>query len=267
MIGTSAPLLASPSLTHVLSNFTRWPKLDQPITHDPQATNPTDSRNAATSFMDAHGHVSSAITQRDRKRRGRPPASTTTSKNRPMQGHRKGKRKTGRRRGRPPRKAPIPIQQTASSTSDSDVSDPSAHVTTDQGPSAPPNNLRYGLRRDRAPRFCCGTCGLRDCTFNLLIDGDDPIRPRGILAINETIKSLMVNRLVIRNENTYSGVERSQSLSIELIMTKLNESESTKAHCPRFKEWTHDHYGLEFTLPVTIPPALSNIAIGPFNYE
>ena len=77
----------------------------------------------------------------------------------------------------------------------------------------------------------------------------------------------MVNRLVIRAEKIYTGVERSQSFSIEHILMRLNESEVTRAPCPRFKEWTHDDHGLEFTLPVTIPPAPPNIAFGPFNYE
>ena len=67
-----------------------------------------------------------------------------------MQSCRRGIRKRGRPRGRPSKKAPIPTQQTASSTSDSEISDPNAHVTTDQESSAPPVNLRYGLRRNRS---------------------------------------------------------------------------------------------------------------------
>ena len=50
-------------------------------------------------------------------------------------------------------------------------------------------------------------------------------------------------------------------------MTKLNESEVTRAPCPRFKECTHDRNGLELTLPVTMLTAPFNIALGPFNYE
>ena len=202
--------------------------------------------------MGAPGHVSSATIQRERKPRGRPPASTTTNKNRPKQGHCRSIRKRGRPRGRPPKRALTPIQQTVSSTSDSDVSDPSAHVTTDQESSAPPINLRYGLRRERVPRYRCRTCGLRDCTCNLLIDSDDPLKHRGVLAVNETMKSSLVNRLVIRAEKTKTGVERSHSFSIEVITTKLNESEVTRAPCLRFKEWTHDHHGLEFILQLPI---------------
>ena len=54
---------------------------------------------------------------------------------------------------------------------------------------------------------------------------------------------------------------------MEHILTKLSESEVARAPCPRFEEWTHDHRGLEFTLPVIFPPAPMNIAFGPFNYE
>ena len=93
------------------------------------------------------------------------------------------------------------------------------------------------------------------------------MKPRGVLAVKECAKSHMVHRLVIRAEQTYTVVESSQSFSLEHIMTKLNESEVTRAPCPRFKEWTHNRNGLEFTLPVTIPPDPPNIAFGPFNYE
>ena len=45
----------------------------------------------------------------------------------------------------------------------------------------------------------------------------------------------MVHRLVIRAENAYTGLERSQTFPIEHIMTKLSESEVPRAPCPRFK--------------------------------
>ena len=61
-------------------------------------------------------------------------------------------------------------------------------------------------------------------------------KPRGVLAINENTKSVMVNRVVVRAKKTYTGVERSQSFSIEHIMTKLNVSEVTRAHFARFRE-------------------------------
>ena len=125
-----------------------------------------DPQNTAIASMGAPGHVSSATIQRERKPRGRPPASTTTNKNRPKQGHCRSIRKRGRPRGRPPKRALIPIQQTVSSTSDSDVSDPSAHVTTDQESSAPPINLRYGLDANESHVI---VVELADCAIVLAI--------------------------------------------------------------------------------------------------
>ena len=173
LIGTSAPLLSNPSLTDVLSNFPIWPQLDQPKTQDPQATIPKSSQILATSSIGALGHVSSATTQEESKLKGQSPAGTTTDKNKPKQLRCRGMRKRGRPRGPPPKKTSIPTQQTASSTSDFEISDPSAHVTTDQESSDSPINLRYGLRRDRAPRYRCGTCGLRDCNCNLIINKEN----------------------------------------------------------------------------------------------
>ena len=177
-------------------------------THNPRLANHlfSGSMKCSNNFHGCPLHVSPGTTQRERKPRGRPPASTTTTKVRPKQGHRGGIRKRGRARGRPPNKVPIPFQQTASSTFDSDVSDPSGHVTTDREESAPLISLRYGLRRDRAPRYPFGTCGLRDCTCNILTKLDDQLKPRGVLVVDETTKSSLVIRLVIRAKKTYTGV-------------------------------------------------------------
>ena len=40
-----------------------------------------------------------------------------------------------------------------------------------------------------------------------------------------------------------------------------------KAPCPRFKEWTSDGKGLEFTLATVVPPVPLSIVFGPFNFE
>ena len=189
LIGTSAPLLSNPSLTDVQSNFP-WPQLDHPITHDPHTATSMKSQNRATSSTGAQGHASSVTAQEESKSVGQPPASTTTSKNKSVQSRCKGMRKRGRPRGRPPKKAPIPIQQTASVTSNFEVSGPSAHVTTDKESFA------------RAPRYRCGTCGLCDCNCNLLINRDDLMKPRGVPAVNEGAKLLMEHRLKIRAEKT-----------------------------------------------------------------
>ena len=68
------------------------------------------------------------------------------------------------------------------STSDSDTSDSSARMTTDQESSAPPINTHPRLRRDKNPRYRCGTCGLHDCTCNHLIQQDYSTKP---LVVND----------------------------------------------------------------------------------
>ena len=52
-----------------------------------------------------------------------------------------------------------------------------------------------------------------------------------------------------------------------IILEKLSLPGVAKAPCPRFKEWTSDGKGLEFTLATVMPPVPSNIAFGPFNFE
>ena len=155
LTGTSAPLLSNPSLPDVLSNFPIWPQLDQPRTHDPDATTLMDSRNLPTTSKSTPGHTSSATVQEEKTSVGRPPTSTTVRKNKTVQNRRRSMRKRGHPRGRPPNKTPIPVHETALVTSNSAMSDPSAHVTTDQESSAPPINPRYELRRNRATLSLC----------------------------------------------------------------------------------------------------------------
>ena len=47
----------------------------------------------------------------------------------------------------------------------------------------------------------------------------------------------------------------------------MSKSKVAEEPCPRFKEWTSDLRGLEFTLAVTVPPVTPNIVFGPFNFE
>ena len=83
---------------------------------------------------------------------------------------------------------------------DTHSSAPSDMVTSYQAPPTQSTNARFGLRRDRAPRYRCGTCGLTNCVNNYMVHAGLPIRPRGVLLTSEkelppTIS--MVNRLVI----------------------------------------------------------------------
>ena len=77
-----------------------------------------------------------------------------------------------------------------------------------------------------------------------------------------------VDRLVIRAEKTYTELQRSKtSYPVDYILSKMRNSTIAKVPCPRFKEWTYDLLGLEFTLPITFSALPANIAFGPFNYE
>ena len=77
----------------------------------------------------------------------------------------------------------------------------------------------------------------------------------------------LVHRLTVRAEKTYSAVERSGDHPVDTILEKLSSPGVTKAPCPRFKEWTSNGKGLEFTLATVMPPVPSNIVFGPFNFE
>ena len=76
-----------------------------------------------------------------------------------------------------------------------------------------------------------------------------------------------MHRLTVRAEKTYSSLERYGDYPVDTILEKLSSPGVAKAPCPRFKEWTSDEKGLEFTLATVMPPVPSNIAFGPFNFE
>ena len=125
---------------------------------------------------------------------------------------------------------------------------------------------RYQLRSKRQPRYKCGTCGLRDCVYLLAVNENRrvPIGARGVPLERE---ENLVHRLTVRAEKTYSAVERSGDHPVDTILENLSSPGVAKAPCPRFKEWTSDGKGLEFTLATVMPPVPSNIAFGPFNFE
>ena len=290
LTGTSAPLLTNPSLTDMLSNFPIWPLIDDsvpnptvedngiesPICDDergfvPPVTIPANDGTTTTRLSGApRGH------QHNRPR-GRP-SGRARQRASLRYGHQqkgiiRGARKRGRPRGRPPHMARAepntPIRTRRTPSIDTDSSAPSAAITSDQAPPPDSINTRYGLRRNRIPRYRCGTCGLRDCECNYLVHAGFPIRPRGVLLTHEKEMSFpngTVNCLVIRAEKTYTGLQRNENpYLVDYILSKMRDSTIAKAPCPRFKEWTYDLHGLEFTLPITVPPLPGNIAFGPFN--
>ena len=77
----------------------------------------------------------------------------------------------------------------------------------------------------------------------------------------------LVHRPTVQAEKTYSAVERSGNHRVDAIFEKLSSPGVEKAPCLRFKEWTSDEKGLEFTLPTVMPLVPNNIAFGPFNFE
>ena len=125
---------------------------------------------------------------------------------------------------------------------------------------------RYQLRSRRQPRYKCGTCGLRDCVCLLAVNENRRV-PTGARGVPPERGENLVHRLTVRAEKTYSSLERHGDHPVDTILEKLSLPGVAKAPCLRFKEWTSDGKGLEFTLATVMPPVPSNIAFGPFNFE
>ena len=92
-----------------------------------------------------------------------------------------------------------------------------------------------------------------------------PVRPNHQSLIHNG--KLLVRRVVIRAKKTYTGLERERIFPVDVVLEELSKSKVAEEPCPRFKEWTSDLRGLEFTLAVTVPPVTTNIVIGPFDFE
>ena len=127
---------------------------------------------------------------------------------------------------------------------------------------------RYQLRHRRQPRYECGTCGLRDCVCVLAMNEkrDVPNGARGAPQ-EERQHTELVHRIIVRPKKTFSGVERTEKYPVETILQQIAVPGVAKAPCPRFKEWTSDGKGLEFTLATVVPPVPPSIVLGPFNFE
>ena len=69
------------------------------------------------------------------------------------------------------------------------------------------------------------------------------------------------------SRKTFAGVERTEKYPAETILQQIAEPGVAKAPCPRFKEWTSDCKGLEFTSSTVVPPVPPSIVFGPFNFE
>ena len=77
----------------------------------------------------------------------------------------------------------------------------------------------------------------------------------------------IVHRIIVRAEKTFAGVEQTEKYPAETILQQIAEPGVAKAPCPRFKEWTSDGKGLEFTLATVVPPVPPSSVFGPFNFE
>ena len=120
---------------------------------------------------------------------------------------------------------------------------------------------RYQLRSRRQPRYKCGTCGLRDCVCLLAVNENRRV-PTGARGVPPERGENLVHRLTVRAEKTYSSLERHGDHPVDTILEKLSLPGVAKAPCPRFKEWTSDGKGLEFTLATVMPqyPAILLLA-------
>ena len=80
-----------------------------------------------------------------------------------------------------------------------------------------------------------------------------PIGARGVPPERRQNEDL-VQRIVVRAEKTFAGVERTDNHSAEINLQQIAVPGVPKAPCPRFKKWTSDGKGLEFALATVIPP-------------
>ena len=241
--GTSAPLFTNPSLTDFLSNYPIWPTV-HPIPLKSTSNESDDQSNvpSAPTMLPGAGTAPSS-----KKGRGRPPKAQ--------------KKRLVRAKARTRKKETLRKVETSAPTEVAAEAPGSAEALTEasEAPS-------YYLRITRQPRYKCGTCGLRDCVC-LLAENENRRVPIGARGVPLEREGNLVYRLMVRAEKTYSAVERSGDHPVDAILKKLSSPGVTKSPCPRFKEWTSNGKGLEFTLATVMPPVPGNIAFGPFNFE
>ena len=241
--GTSASLLTNPSLTNFLSNYPIWPTAP-PI----PLKSASDESDIEPKVPDIPVASPGAGTAPSFKRgRGRPPKA---QKKRLVRAKAKTRKKESTTN--------VEAEASAQTATQAETENPKSAEASE----AP----RYQLRSKRQPRYKCGTCGLRDCVCLLAVKENRWV-PTGARGVPPEEGEKLVHRLTVRAEKTYSAVERSGNHPVDAILEKLSSPGVEKAPCPRFKEWTSDEKGLEFTLPTVMPPVPNNIAFGPFNSE
>ena len=270
LAGTSAPLLKNPSMTDVSVSV---PPLPDSISNlqDTEASNTklsgSDVPAARYNLPNTRARVRALAALSRGSTRGTPSQYQDLRSRAQRQGRR------GRPLGRPPRR-PRGHTTTSSRQIAREIdTQPSITSDSESDQSASQVNLHYDLRRNRVPRYRCGTCGFRDCTCVMALNMSPtiptgppkiPVRPKPQPLIHNG--KLLVSRVVIRAEKTYTGLERERVFPVD-VLENLSESKVAEEPCPCFKEWTSDLRGLEFTSAVTVPPVTPNIVFGPFNLE
>ena len=214
--------MTNPSLTSFLNNYPIWPNA------------PSLPRKSASEDDDAQSYVPTLPSTL-------PGAGTSPS--------------LKRGRGRPPKTRKRLVRAKARTRKEETPSTmPSETAVPTEASKVP----RYQLRSRRQPRYKCGTCGLRDCVCLLAVNENRRV-PTGARGVPPERGENLVHHLTVRAEKTYSSLERSGDYPVDTILEKLSSPGVTKAPCPRFKEWTSDGKGLEFTLATVMPqyPAIS----------
>ena len=293
--GTSAPLLSNPALTDTLSNFPLFSSragssvgLELAEEAEPQEGTDREIQEPGQS-METLPSSGRTATRRGRPR-GRPPGrrrgSTTSSSRTLTRAHRPYTRARGRVRARAQSQT---LERAMTLPNIAESISPEQREAEQPTPSqAPP----YQLRRNRAPRYRCGTCGSRNCSCVNLVEVRTPDKrlARGADApaldladteifedhIQHTIRSIhakdqdvpRVHHVVISIEKTYSSIGPGVVPPLETTLKAMQGTPPSDCPTYRFKEWTwHDKSGLEFTLAAIIPPLPPSMVFGKIEPE
>ena len=293
--GTSAPLLSNPALTDTLSNFPLFSSragssvgLELAEEAEPQEGTDIEIQEPGQS-METLPSSGRTATRRGRPR-GRPPGrrrgSTTPSSRTLTRAHRPYTRARGRVRARAQSQT---LERAMTLPNIAESISPEQREAEQPTPSqAPP----YQLRRNRAPRYRCGTCGSRNCSCVNLVEVKTPDKrlARGVDApaldladteifedhMQHTIRSIhakdqdvpQVHHVVISIEKTYSSIGPGVVPPLETTLRAMQGTSPSDCPTYRFKEWScHDKSGLEFTLAAIIPPLPPSMVFGKIEPE
>ena len=293
--GTSAPLLSNPALTDTLSNFPLFSSragssvgLELAEEAEPQEGTDREIQEPGQS-METLPSSGRTATRRGRPR-DRPPGrrrgSTTPSSRTLTRAHRPYTQARGRVRARAQSQV---LERAMTLPNIAESISPEQREAEQPTPSqAPP----YQLRRNRAPRYRCGTCGSRNCSCVNLVEVKTPDKrlARGVDApaldladteifedhIQHTIRSIhakdqdvpQVHHVVISIEKTYSSIGPGVVPPLETTLKAMQGTPLSDCPTYRFKEWTwHDKSGLEFTLAAIIPPLQPSMVFGKIEPE